>query len=163
MAVPTIIDVQNVINSYEIRLNKYIKNLVNSKFIMLERFKRSYILKNPMSIYEIKEQKLDNLIDNLKKDLVSITNNKVYKYNQVINSYVLKNPLSLTDKPNEKLKLLIKSLELLNPLGILEKGYSVTSINNEVINSIKKVKKDDELTIRLKDGNINAKVMEVNK
>ncbi len=161
MAVPTILDVLNVIDGFTIRLNKNIKNMVNQKFIMLERFKRSYILKNPMSMYEIKEQKLDNLIDSLKKNLVGITNDKNLRFNHLMDSYILKNPLMILDKPYKDFNLLVKSLELLNPLGLLEKGYSVVSIDDKVINSIKKVKKEDTLNIRLKDGNINAKVMEV--
>ena len=163
MAVPTIIDVQNVIDGFTIRLNKNIKNMVNQKFIMLERFKRSYILKNPMSMYEIKEQKLDNLIDTLKKDLINITESKKLSFNHLMDSYIIKNPMMILDKPKKDFNILLKSLELLNPLGILEKGYSVVKIDDKVINSIKMVKKGNDINIRVKDGNIKANVTEVEK
>ena len=161
MAVPTIIDVQTIIDNYVIRLNKNIKNMVNQKFIMLERFKRSYILKNPMSMYEIKEQRLDSLIDNLKNNFQSLIDGKINKYHLVASSYVLKNPMMITDKYSQRLDLLIKSIKLLNPLSILEKGYSVVSKDNKTINTSKDIKKDDILDIKLYKGNIKAKVMEV--
>lgn len=161
MAVPTIFDVQNMLDNYEIRLNKYIKNMVNQKFIMLERFKRSYILKNPMSMYEIKEQRLDNLLDNLKNNFQNLVNTKKNSFNILIASYVLNNPSMITDKASQKMDMLIKSIKLLNPLSILEKGYSVVSMNDKAINDAKDIKIDDEIDIRMHKGNVKAKVMEV--
>jgi len=161
MAAPTIIDVQTLIDNYEIRLNKNIKNMVNQKFIMLERFKRSYILKNPMSMYEVKEQKLDNLLDNIKSNIVNILNNKKNLFESSVSSYVIKNPDMLLDKSKQKLDMIINSLKLLNPLSVLEKGYSVVSKENIAIKNAKDIKKDDVIDIRLHKGNVKAKVMEV--
>lgn len=163
MAVPTILDTQNMIDNYIIRLNKNIKNMVNQKFIMLERFKRSYILKNPMSMYEIKEQKLDSLLDNLKSGINNIVNNKQNKLLNIKSSYIFTTPNLIIENKSKKFDILLKSLELLNPMGILEKGYSIVSKNEEVINDIKNIKKDDELDIKFNKGSIKAKVMEVNK
>ena len=67
MAVPTVLDINTLLNNYKIRLNKNIKNMVNTKFIKWRSLKNSFILKNPMTMYEMKEQKLDTLIDNLNK------------------------------------------------------------------------------------------------
>ena len=163
MAVPTVIDVETLINNYEIRLNKNIKNMVNQKFIMLERFKRSYILKNPMSMYEIKEQKLDNLLDTLKSDMENFLNNKRYAFEKTTSSYVLKEPQKLLDDPNKKLEMMINSLKLLNPLGLLEKGYSVISKDENVISDAKSLKKGDEISIRMHKGKVNATVSEIIK
>ena len=80
-----------------------------------------------------------------------------------MDSYVIKNPMMILDKPKKDFNLLLKSLELLNPLGILEKGYSVVKIEDKVINSIKMVKKGNDINIRVKDGNIKANVTEVEK
>ena len=63
MAVPTILEMDNALKYYQVRLNKSIKNLVNEKYIALRNIRNSYILKNPLSLYEIKDQKLDQLID----------------------------------------------------------------------------------------------------
>ena len=161
MCVPTIMDTQILINNLVIRCTKNIKNMVNQKFIMLERFKRSYILKNPFSMYEIKEQKLDTLIDNLKNNMENIVVKKIHLYENVMSSYVFTNPSMLIDKSANKLDMLIKSLSLLNPLSILDKGYSIVKHNDKVINNIKGLKQGDEIDISLAKGKISAKVMEV--
>ena len=54
--------------------------------------------------------------------------------------------------------LVINKLELLNPLNILSKGYSVVSNNDKIIKSIKDVNVGDKITIRLSEGNIDANV-----
>ena len=41
---PTVIDINNLISQYQIRLNKNIKNIVNNKFIALRNIKNNYIL-----------------------------------------------------------------------------------------------------------------------
>lgn len=161
MCVPTILDTQILINNLVIRSTKTIKNMVNQKFVMLERFKRSYILKNPYSMYEIKEQKLDNLIDNLKINIDNIVTKKSHLYVRAVSSYVLNNPTMLFDKSANKLDMLIKSLSLLNPLSILDKGYSIVKSNDLVIKNVKDIKKGDNIDIILAKGKINAKVMEV--
>ena len=40
------------------------------------------------------------------------------------------------------MSLIIKSLDLLNPLGILEKGYSIVSKDNLTIKDIEDIRKD---------------------
>lgn len=163
MAVPTIMDVNALIENYTIRLNKFIKNMINEKFIRLERFKRSYILKNPMSIYEIKEQKVDNLIDNARNNILNILYNKEKRAREIMTSSILQNPMSLIEKKENKLSLLINSLKLLNPLGILEKGYSIIKSDNEVIKDASKLKKGSNIEIKMHAGEVSATVMEVRK
>ena len=51
MAVPTILEINTLINQYKLRLNKNIKNLVNNKFIKFKNLENSRILKNPMILY----------------------------------------------------------------------------------------------------------------
>ena len=93
MAVPTIIEMDNAIKNYEIRLNKAIKNLVNQKYILLRNIKNSYVLKNPLSLYEIKEQKLDSLIDRLTTSYKNMLNIKEIKLTNLINSIESLNPV----------------------------------------------------------------------
>lgn len=110
MAVPTILEIKNIINQYTIRLNKSIKNNVNNNFIRLRNLKNSFVLKNPLSLYEIKEQRLDNAIEKL----------NIY-FNNIIN----KNAYSL--------KTLLSKLETLNPVSTLQRGYAIVKKDNKVI------------------------------
>ena len=139
MAVPTISDVKFMINQLTLRTNKCMNNIIEIKKNKLNAIKDSFILKNPLSIYEIKEQKLDMLIDNLNKNVKNILVNK-----------------------NHELVLLANTLKLVNPLNILDRGYSVVKKDNQVIKDIKDIKKEDNIDIRIKNGNIKAKVLEVN-
>lgn len=139
MAVPTISDVKFMINQLTLRSNKCMNNIIEIKKNKLNAIKDSFILKNPLSIYEIKEQKLDMLIDNLNKNIKNILINK-----------------------NHELVLLVNTLKLVNPLNILDRGYSVVKKDNKVIKDIKDINKEDNIDIRIKNGNIKAKVLEVN-
>lgn len=139
MAVPTINDVKYMLKQLTLRSNKCINNIIEIKKNKLEAIKDSFILKNPLAIYEIKEQKLDMLIDNLNKNIKTILDNK-----------------------NHELILLANTLKLVNPLNILNRGYSVVKKDNKVIKDINDINKEDNIDIRIKNGNIKAKVMEVN-
>ena len=160
MAVPTVLDINTLLNNYKIRLNKNIKNMVNTKFIKWRSLKNSFILKNPMSMYEVKEQKLDTLIDKLNKDIQVILQEKDVKLNNIKMSNVLKNPMSMLDKKKNDYTLLVNTLKLVNPLGILEKGYSLATINDKVIKTSSDVNIDDIINIRLHEGEIKTKVVE---
>ena len=161
MAVPTVVDTINLLNQYRIRLNKNIKNTVNQKFIELRNIKQNYILKNPLSMYDVKMQKLDLLIESLEKNAKYLIEDKQNKLNLVKQNYILKNPLDLIEKYKKNFEILINTLKALNPLGILEKGYSVVKLDNEVLKSSKQVNKKDILDIKLFKGNIKAEVKEI--
>lgn len=163
MAVPTINDINILLNNYKIRLNKNIKNMVNTKFIKWRNLKNSFILKNPMTIYEVKEQKLDVLIDKANKNIKDVIKNNEIRLNKVLMSYVVKNPYVLIDDKKQKYSLLLNTLKLVNPLGILEKGYSLVEVNGSIIKSSKDVSIDDYITVKLHEGSIKAVVKEIEK
>ena len=161
MAVPTVLDINTLLNNYKIRLNKNIKNMVNTKFIDLRNLKNSFILKNPMSIYEIKEQKLDTLMESLNKNIKLSLQTKETKLNELKLSYIFKNPMTLIKDKETKYNILVNTLKLVNPLGILEKGYSLTTMDKKIIKNSDNLKINDIIDIRLHKGEVKAKVMEV--
>ena len=74
---------------------------------------------------------------------------------------VLKKPTDLFLWWKNTLELIVNKLELLNPLSVLKKGYSVVKHENKIIKSIKEVKINDELKIKLLDGELKTNVKEV--
>lgn len=184
MAVPTVTELDSTLNSYQIRLNEFINNTLHKNKIRLDNIKSSYILKNPLSLYEIKEQKLDNMIDIINNFINKKLDNSRLVLSNLKDSYVLKNPMSLFEVKKEKLvyaekilykniksiilkndhdyKMIVNTLKLVNPLGILEKGYSLVKKDDELIRNSRELKKDDILNIRLHVGSVVAKVKEVN-
>ena len=139
MAVPNMSDLVSHITQMKIRLNENIIKKINIEKLRLDSFKNSYILKNPLIIYENKKQMLDMINE---------------KINNIINLKIENNKNSLIN--------LIDKLELVNPLNILKRGFSLTTKDDKIIKSVKNVNKSDVLDIRLNDGVIKAKVEEVN-
>ena len=54
---------------------------------------------------------------------------------------------------------LISKLDTLSPLKTLTRGYTIASFNGKNIKSIKDVKKDDIIDLRLTDGNLKSKIL----
>ena len=161
MAVPNITDLINNISNLKIRLNESINKKINYQKLYLDSIKNSYAIKNPLIMYENKKQKLDILIDNLNKTLLKKYDNAKHKFEILKNNYILNNPNLLYKDKMIKLDNLIEKIELINPLGVLKRGYSLTYIDNKVLKSIKDVKANYNLIIKLHDGEINTTVIDV--
>lgn len=58
-------------------------------------------------------------------------------------------------------QLLEGKLEALNPLAIMDKGYSISMIDHEIISDIKHVSVNQTMITKLKNGIIKSKVIEV--
>ena len=72
---------------------------------------------------------------------------------------MLKNPKELYAKKMLNLDNLITKLELLNPLSVLKRGYTLTYQNDKIIKTVKNINLNDQLTIKLIDGSINVNVV----
>ena len=163
MAVPNIVDVRNFLNQLDIRLNKDVKNIIDNYTSRLDNIKSSYVITNPLATFEIKEQKLDSMFNDLNSKIKHILEIKTKRFETIKNNYTINNPDTIINPFNNSYELLLNKLNLLNPLSVLSKGYSVVSKDNKVIKDIKEIKKDDKINIRLHKGNIEAIVEGVNK
>lgn len=158
MAVPNMVDLINYIRQVEIRLNKNVVNHIELLKKSLNALATSYVLSNPMASFEIREQKLDSYITRLNQMINHRLDSAQTRFNNIKNNRTLLCPENLFVNYNNSMELIINKLELLNPLNVLSKGYSVTKINNEVIKSKKQVKVKDKVNIKLLDGEIDAVV-----
>ena len=163
MAVPNIIDVKNFINQLYIRTNKDIENILELNTKKIDTLKKSYVLSNPLASFEIKEQKLDILLDNINKRMKYIIEINNKKLDNLKTNYILNNPDNIINNFNNTYELLINKLNLLNPLNILSKGYSVVKKDNKCIKSIDEIDVKDKLNIKLYKGNIDVLVERKNK
>ena len=156
MAVPNVIDVMNFINQLKIRLNKDVQNIIDFNNKRIDNLKSSYILSNPLASFEIREQKLDNIINTLNFKIKYIMDINIKKYNTLKDNYILNNPDSFINTYNNSYELLLNKLNLLNPLNVLSKGYSVVTKNGKTLKNTKGIKIKDKLNIKLYKGNIEA-------
>lgn len=161
-AVPKLTDLLLEIKNDEARLTNSVKRILDNNKLRLKKLKDSYVLKNPLSLYEIKEQKLDNLIDKLNTNMNTIIYTNKSKLEIIENSIIFKEPSILYENKLKKTNHLIEKLEILNPLNALKRGYSITKKDDKCITSIKSINTNDEIDVTLKDGNIKAKILEVN-
>lgn len=163
LAVPDTSTILNYLETAKGRSYQAINNTINNYQTRISNVANSYILKKPTAMYEILEQKLDNLIDKLNKEInIVIDNNKVRLFKSS-NSYILTNPSMLYKFKEQALLGLTEKLEVLNPISTLNRGYGIIKKDNVVVSSITNVKDNDDIVINLKDGNIYSKVVKVSE
>ena len=103
MAVPNLVDLKTLIEQYKIRMNENIKGIINYNTKRLDSIRESYILKNPLALYEVKEQKLDTYIDRLNGFMSTMLNDYKNRLDNIKSSYVLKNPLATYEVKRERI------------------------------------------------------------
>lgn len=160
MAVPNLTDLINLLEQFKIRSNEGISNILKKNELRLNNVTSSFALKNPLNLYAIKEQKLDNLIDSLNKSIQNKLNNYKLLYAKVLSSSVLKDPYSLIEKKKNRFDILLKTIEVLNPLKLLDSGYSIVKFNGKAITDVNLLNKDDIIDIDMHNGIIKANVLE---
>ena len=183
MAVPSREDLLVYFNQMNKRNTKAILNIIENNRQILKRYQESYILKNPMSLYEKLEQNFDHLYERL----IMVINNiitlnserlnklkgsfifknpkmlfidKAYNYNDLINRLRISINKNIDDNKNRYVNLLSK-LEVLNPITTLKRGYSITKVSDKPIKSIKEVKVDSLINSELYDGVLVSKVIDI--
>lgn len=161
MAVPNMIDIKNHIKQLSIRLNENISKKINIHKILLEKYSNSFVLKNPMIIYENKKLKIEELKENTNRILKQLLDNNKNRLDKIKENYILNNPNTLYKESRILLNNLIEKLELVNPLGVLKRGYSLTKQEEKIITSIKNIDKNKPLIITLQDGTVETNIKNI--
>ena len=158
LAVPDQIELLNYLD----RLNNQNRNSLNQilkyKVESLKRIESSYVFRDPLRVTQDKSKRLDYAIEKLEllNPINRLQQSKI-DLNKTMKSLQDYYNRYLTRKQNEYV-LSINKLELLNPLSIMKKGYSVVKINNNVVKSVDEITIEDNIEILVSDGTLNAKV-----
>ncbi len=123
--------------------------------------------------YNAQKQYIQSFIDNRIINLTGVLGH----YKQIANAYSPQKRLADRERElsviSEKAKTLLEKklaaesektrklgakLETLNPVSVLQRGYSITEKDGKIINSVKELKADDEIKLSFADGSVNAKV-----
>lgn len=161
LAVPNMSDLKKHINQLSIRLNEAIYKKVNYLKLYLDSVKNSFVIKNPMVMFENKKQSLDLMNTKLNDLMLGRVDKLKNELEKLKKSYVLTNPKLLYKDKIVEVKNIIDKLNLLNPLNILSRGYSITYLNDKALKSVKEVNKEDLLKIKLSDGLVDARVTNI--
>lgn len=109
------------------------------------------------------EQRLDNLTDKLStmsdkyqiSGLKSSLDNLTLRLNNSINN--------ILHQKNEALQKNVAKLNILSPLNILSRGYSLAFKNEEIITNVNSVNINDSIKLRLCDGMLDCTVKGIDK
>ena len=134
LAVPDINELKYSISYSESLLKKIMAEKVLECKKTLNELTKSYSLKNPLNLIEMERIRTDRITERLSNGM---QNKKSDTKAQLI---------SLSGK-----------LNALSPLSTLSRGYGIVYDKNEnVISSVSKLQKDDEVSVFLSDGRVNC-------
>lgn len=182
IAVPTLEEVKNIFQKERVQLASALNSILESARHQLKKYQENYLLKNPMTLYEIKIQRLDTLTTELQQAMKHLLKEKYQEILLLKSQPILKNPLGvyrekeqflqseflllnkemtqILTKKKQDLAYIIQTVKLLNPLNILDKGYSVVKKGQHVIKDFKDVENQDELEVILSKGKLKVEVKE---
>lgn len=158
LVVPSKVEIQSYLNDYKGRIISVINKKIKSYTDTFSKLKNTYILKNPISMYEIDEQKLDNMLEKLGSIMTYKLEREKIKLNN-LSKMISPNMLNRLDKEKIKLENIETKLNLLNPENILKKGYSLTLVEGKIVKSINSVKKGSIIDTKFSDGIIKSEVL----
>ena len=161
LAVPNQFDVLKHIEQLKIRANENIWQRLNFSKLQIDALKNSFVIKNPMIMYENKKQKLDMFLEKIRNLIYNRLEVDKNKFKLLKNNYLLNNPKELYKHQITNLNNIIDKLNLINPLNVLKRGYSLTYIEDNILSDVKNVKLDSVIKTKLHNGYIKSKVVEV--
>lgn len=162
MAVPSKADILEYLNQITLRLRKSMKNELTMHRRKVDSLRKSYVLENPISLYQMKEQKFDILFEKIQstmKEIIKderVTLDKIYQSSSYIAEKIL-------NRETYRFEKNLNKLEVLNPLLTIGRGYSITRKGKTVISSIQDIKMEEQLEIEVKDGFLFTEVMDIKK
>lgn len=123
--------------------------------MQLGRASQMYLMKKYNAL-----QKLDSTIKSH-----SPKNEIQYNYKQInhMTDLLTRSVLSLLQKKKDQYGANVRTLEALNPLSIMTRGYSVTYKEQQVVKSVTQLSKDEEIDIHFHDGKVQAKIIEIHE
>lgn len=140
LAVTELQAITDAMNAYQMRMLQLLKLKISSYRKEIETLGLRLNYASP--IYQI-QQKRQNLID-MEERLTSLMMNQVMK-------------------KRHELQLYIERIHGLSPITQLNRGYALVVKGEDVVHSIDKVKKDDTVTISVKDGDVEAVVKDIKR
>ncbi len=184
LAVPNLPDVLKHLNQLNARLNHNFNLQFKQKKDYLTQLCNHYIMKNPAALFEQRLMYVDQLSEKLNYVLQDQLTRNQTKWWTLHHRLLQLDPKASVDQAKQSLLLqdqtlrqlmlqhlsqskqdytvLLTKLELLNPLSILKKGYTVlTNDKDEMVTTVQDISVGQDLLISLDDGKVRASVKEI--
>ena len=136
LAVPDIYEVKQKINTYQNRLKMELTKKLEIMKLRYDKCMSSSVFREPTRRIQENYIKIDSYVKQLENVI-----NKIKEKNK--NKYIE----------------LVSKLDTLSPLKTLTRGYSILEKDGKIVKSITDLQPEDEISIRLKDGEKQAKII----
>ncbi|MBP1950393.1 exodeoxyribonuclease VII large subunit [Virgibacillus litoralis] len=184
VAVPSQLELTDRINGMQRSLTRMMNENVLSSKQHLNRIKQSYAFRYPEHLITQKEQELDKHVERLEKTFNSEWKKKKDALININTRFEAQHPERQIERARKELKLFIKQtnylmdkiveqkstslnsaiekLSLLNPLETMKRGYAIPyAQKGNIINSIYGVSENDQIDVKLSDGTLECRVLDV--
>ncbi|MCT0008350.1 exodeoxyribonuclease VII large subunit [Weissella confusa] len=137
-------------------VNQMQRQVVNSQE-RLQRLQNSYVLTQPARLYEGYLQRLDIAQQRLQQSVVTLVTQRRHQFDLIAPR--LTNAMTRqTENAEQRVSKAVAGLQLVSPLAILARGYSVVEQDGHILNSVADVTLQEDVLIRLADGQVTATV-----
>ena len=136
LAVPDIYELKQKINIYQNRLKMALTKKLEIMKLRYDKCMSSSVFKEPTRRIQENYIKIDSYVKQLENSI-----NKIKEKNK--NKYIE----------------LVSKLDTLSPLKTLTRGYSIIEKDGKIVKSIIDLQAEDEISIRLRDGEKQAKII----
>ncbi len=135
LAVPDMGEYYAILSSHLGRIKGIVSRKIEFGESRLKTLSESSVLKSPEKYFDIKFTELDYLAEKLGD-----------KYDDIIKAN------------GSRFSSLVAKLEVLSPLSVLSRGYSITNKGDKAVSSVTEISSGDDLVLIFNDGKVDVKV-----
>ena len=179
----TKLDVLTHLQNQEKRMATAVRNVLSKKHEALKKCSQSVIFRQPERLYDGYLQRLDQLQLRLKQSLrTRISDNKqlvqarthrlvqlspvtkIQRYQDRLGQLdkLLRSQMALVyDAKVAEVKRLSEALMMLDTSRIVARGYAIVKKEESVVDSVENLKKKDQVTLLMRDGQVELEVKDV--
>ena len=172
-----------LIGDFQQRLYNTMRAQIDFEKKQLAKLTGSYIFQQPTRLYENYAQKVDQLTQQLRQQQERRLTNASNDVAQVYNRLLAYNPQRLVDQERltvqqlaarlqtaaqaktqqtaQQLQALTKQLHSLDPLKIMERGYTYVTRNGKVVNQAAQLNTGEPLLLHFADGEVTVTVTDI--
>lgn len=172
-----------LISDFQQRLYNTMRAQIDFEKKQLAKLTGSYIFQQPTRLYENYAQKVDQLTQQLRQQQERRLTNAANDVAQVYNRLLTYNPQRLVDQERlivqqlaarlqtaaqaktqqtaQQLQALTKQLHSLDPLKIMERGYTYVTRNGKVVNQAAQLNTGEPLILHFADGEVTVTITDI--
>ena len=172
-----------LISDFQQRLYNTMLAQIDFEKKQLAKLTGSYIFQQPTRLYENYAQKVDQLTQQLRQQQERRLTNAANDVAQVYNRLLTYNPQRLVDQERlivqqlaarlqtaaqaktqqtaQQLQALTKQLHSLDPLKIMERGYTYVTRNGKVVNQAAQLNTGEPLILHFADGEVTVTITDI--